>query len=276
MLKMLHRLRRQQSGQTVILAAAGIGVVVLIFALVISLSGLLMALSNAQDVLRDSARAGVLTAGGDEGALLLKQSKATDAAREVFEVGIGQVSGWLKADEATLSVEVLNPSNGSCSSFPGDGRCLYRPAVRLQTNVTIKSLLGIWGDVSFDLSTVAVAGIGDPVEAPPATNLPPVRTEVVTFEPTVTNTPKPTNTPSPTRTPVPTRTPWPTRTRVPTRTPTNTPRPEPTNTPRPLPTLIGTVEPTRTRVPTSTPTRTPVPKPTKIPFPTLPPWPPRE
>ena len=55
MLNMLRRLCRQQSGQTMILAAAAMGAVVLIFILVISLAGLGVIIWMARVLLGTSA-----------------------------------------------------------------------------------------------------------------------------------------------------------------------------------------------------------------------------
>ena len=175
-----------EGGQTVVVVAAGMGLAALVLLLLISLGGVFLSLSNAQDVLRDAARAAALAADGRGGELHLDRAVAEQAARVVFDLGLEQVSGWLvEPDEAPLEVEVLNLPPGSCASFPGGGRCYRRPAVRLRTRVTVRVVAGVWGAVSFDVETVAVAGVGDPAALPtpaPTTTPAPIPTEVVTPE----------------------------------------------------------------------------------------------
>jgi hypothetical protein len=156
---------KNERGQTLPMAAVGICVAALLFLVVVSVSALLMTVSNAQDVLRDASRAAALTASDLGGGLRLDQTEADLAARDVFYTGIGQVAGWLEnADTAPLSVEVLNPPDGGCASF--GGVCYWRPAVRLETEVSVRVLLKELGTVSFRLSTVSVSGTGDAGAAP--------------------------------------------------------------------------------------------------------------
>jgi hypothetical protein len=212
----------------------------LVLLLVVCLGGVLLSLSDAQNVLRDAARAAALTAGEQDGAARLDRDTAEGAAREVFDAGIAQVSDWLAGDPP-LTVEVLNPPPGDCAPFAGGGHCYRRPAVRLHTHVAVRALLGAWGTVSFDLETVVVAGIGDPLALPTPgvveTDVP-VSTEVLGTTPLSTPAPPATATVAAT----PTATAEPTATAAPTPTATATAVVEltPMSTPTlssPLPTL---------------------------------------
>ncbi len=213
-------IRRDQSGQTVVIAAVGAGVLALILLLVVNLGGVFLTLTGVQNTLRDAARAGTLVADGQGGDVYLEQDAAAANAQVVFDAGVAQVSGWL-AGAPSLDVEILNPPDGGCTAFAGGATCYRRPAVRLRTRITINTLLGEWGAVSFELETVAAAGMGDPLTvstpAPPDT-LEPVSTEIVgaggtvwptlavTVEPTAAATVNPTatKTPAPTMSPPPT------------------------------------------------------------------------
>ncbi len=177
---------RDQHGQTVVILAAALGVVVIFLLLLISLGGVFLSLSNAQDVLRDAARAAALTADGQGGDLRLERAVAEQAARVVFDTGTRQVSGWLvDPGGAPLEIEVLNPPPGACVSFSGGGQCYRRPAVRLHTRVSVRVIAGAWGAVSFDVETVVVAGVGDPAALPtpaPTPTSAPIPTVVLTPE----------------------------------------------------------------------------------------------
>ncbi len=177
---------RDQRGQTIVIVAASLGVVALVLLLLISLGGVFLSLSNAQDVLRDAARAAALTADGQGGDLHLDQAVAERAAQVVFDTGLEQVSGWLvDPGNAPLEIEVANPPPGACVSFAGGGRCYRRPAVRLRTRVSVYAIAGAWGTVSFDVETVVVAGVGDPAALPtpaPTPTSAPIPTVVVTPE----------------------------------------------------------------------------------------------
>jgi hypothetical protein len=215
----------------------------LVLLLIVCLGGVLLALSDAQNVLRDAARAAALTAAGQDGGARLDRDTAEGAAREVFDAGIAQVSDWLAGDPP-LEVEVLNPPPGDCAPFAGGGRCYRRPAVHLHTHVTVRALLGAWGTVSFDLETVVVAGIGDPQALPTpgaaGTDVP-VSTEVLGTTPMSTPTSPATATVA--------ATPTATTTPVPTATATAEPTARP---PATTPTATAVIELTRVSTPTPT------------------------
>ena len=73
-------MRRQERGQILPMAAAGMFAAALFLLVVISLGAVLMTLSNAKDVLRDAARAAALTAEEQDGVLYLDQGTARAAA----------------------------------------------------------------------------------------------------------------------------------------------------------------------------------------------------
>ncbi len=242
-------MRRDQRGQTIVIAAVGAGVLALVLLLVVNLGGVLLTLTGVQNTLRDAARAGALAGDGQGGEVYLDQTAAAEAAQAVFDVGAAQVSGWL-ADAPALEVEVLNPPVGACTAFGGGDTCYRRPAARLRTRITVNALLGAWAPVSFDLETVAAAGVGDPltVSTPAPEKTPkPVSTEIVgasgTVWPTLAAPVGPTETSEPTPTAAATVSPTttgmlPTATVGPTATvePTGSPAQSPTETALPTPT----------------------------------------
>jgi hypothetical protein len=171
--------REGERGQTIVIAAVGMGVMVLVLFLVVNLGGVLLTLANVNNTLRDAGRAGTLAGDGQSGGLHLDQIAAADAAQTVFDVGIAQVSNWL-ASVPVLDVEVLNPPDGGCAVL--GATCYRRPTVRLRTSITVNVLLGEWLPVSFDLETVVVSGVGHPatVSTPVPTGTPaPIPTVII-------------------------------------------------------------------------------------------------
>jgi hypothetical protein len=230
--------RKGQQGQTLVVAALGLAVLVIFFLGLIRYMQMLSLAQFTQETAKFAAEVGARPSGDllTSGQLTIDEAEARAVIRAELERALDQASG-INATKAEVIgkaiIEILQPAGGNCQQFPGDDRCFSVPAVRVTLAIPFNFLgLNVTITRRGVATTAPLPGSGRESREPAHPTPIGIPSQVATALPTGTPTPtplseRPTDTPTPTATATPAM-------EEPIITPTSTPLSErPTSTPTP-------------------------------------------